>query len=334
MAQPLVSVIIVNWNGGQVFENCLKSLSKIDYPNWELIVVDNGSTDGTQRRATIKNKKNLGFAKANNQGYKKAKGEYVLLLNNDTKVEKALLSKLVARIEKTPEIGIIQPKIKIMADPTLLDSVGSFLTRTGFLQHFGLLAKDSKSYDREISIFSAKGACILIRREVIEKVGLFDPDYISYMEETDFCWRVWLAGYKILYYPKAEILHRVGFSSKRQNQLVVNYHSFKNRLTTLFKNLNGFNLILVGGVHLVIILGISVYYLICLRPKESTMIWRAIFWNLAHLPSLVSKRTKVQLLRTKTDRQIFEEIMKPINWREMLGHFRRSERMLAGQHEV
>jgi len=331
---PLVSIIIVNWNGGKVFENCLISLKKIDYLNWELIIVDNGSTDGTQRYATIKNKRNVGFARANNQGYRKCKGKYVLLLNNDTRVEKRFLTKLVGRIEKEPQIGIIQPKILVMDKPTHLDSVGSFLTRTGFLEHYGFLAKDSKKYDKELLIFSAKGACMLVRREVIEKVELFDGDYISYLEETDFCWRVWLAGYKILYFPQSKILHKVGMTSKRLNQVIVNYHSFKNRLITLFKNLNGLNIILIGGLHLVIILGLSFYYLIHFRFKEAIMVWRAIYWNLSHLPSLVRKRRKVQKIRTVTDKEVFRYILKPVDWQEMFGHFLRSERMLAGKHEI
>jgi len=332
--KPLVSIVIVNWNGGKVFENCLNSLSKIDYPRQELVVVDNGSTDGTEKYATIRNKNNVGFAKANNQGYKKAKGEYILLLNNDTRVEKYFLTKLIARVEKDPGIGVIQPKILVMDKPTHLDSVGSFLTWTGFLEHCGFLARDGKKYNQEFPVFSAKGACMLIRREVIEKVGLFDSDYISYLEETDFCWRVWLAGYKILYYPKAKILHKVGMTSKRLSQTVVNYHSFKNRIATLFKNLSGFNLIFIGVVHLIIITGLSFYYLIRFHFREAIMIWRALFWNFIHLPDLTAKRSKAQGMRKISDRELFKIILRPFNWKSMFTHFLRSERMLAGKHEV
>ncbi|OGM30579.1 hypothetical protein A2630_02300 [Candidatus Woesebacteria bacterium RIFCSPHIGHO2_01_FULL_44_10] len=332
--KPLVSIVIVNWNGGEVFEDCLRSLTKIDYPNQELIIVDNGSVDGTQKHATIRNKENLGFAAANNQGVKNAKGRYVLLLNNDTKVKSDFLTKLVARIEKDESIGVIQPKILIMDKPTHLDSVGSFLTRTGFLQHYGYLARDAREYSREMPIFSAKGACMLVRREVIEKVGLFDEAYVSYLEETDFCWRVWLAGWKILYYPEAQILHKVGMTSKRLNQIAVNYHSFKNRLATLFKNLSGFDLILIGGTHLVIILILSFYYLARFRFREVVMIWRALFWNLSHLSDLLAKRSAAQKLRKVSDRELFRVILKPLDWKSMSGHFLRSERMLGGKHKV
>lgn len=348
MKKPFVSVIVVNYNGGDVFGECLKSLSKLKYSLWELIVVDNGSTDGNlelikkipavvKRTTVVRNKGNVGFAGANNQGLEIAKGELILLLNNDTKVGPDLLTGLVGRlqVDKGSSIGVIQPKIKIMANPKLLDSAGSYLTGTGFLQHWGFLAKDGKEFDQEKYIFSAKGACMLIRKEVINEIGLFDSDYGSYMEETDFCWRVWLAGYKILYYPKASIFHKVGFTSKRQNQTEVNYHSFKNRIATLFKNLDFINLFSILGLHLVIVIGLGMYYFLTLRFSQSLMVFQAIWWNLANSGKLLAKRKIVQTeLRKKQDSQIFKYIVRPFNYRAMFSHFVRSEKMLGGEHSV
>lgn len=331
---PAVSIVIANWNGGEVFEDCLASLNKLDYPNWELIVVDNGSSDGTEKYVTVKNKENVGFAVANNQGVKRAKGEYILLLNNDTKVKPDFLTKLVERIEQDNTLGVIQPKILVMDKPTHLDSVGSFLTATGFLQHYGFLAKDGKKYNKEMVVFSAKGACLLIRKEVIAKVGLFDADYVSYMEETDFCWRVWLAGYKILYYPKVKILHKVGMTSKRLQQMEVNYHSFKNRIATLFKNLNTINLVLMGTFHLFLLGGLGFYYLLRLRFRGAAIIGKAVLWNIFHLPMLMEKRAKVQAMRKVKDKELFRIILKPYNIKSMFSHFVRSEKMLGEKHSV
>src|SRR3989344_7353611 len=203
---PLVSIIIVNWNGGEVLRDCLRSLGKIKYPKWELILVDNGSTDGSEMLVLnlklkaeslklIRNKINVGFAKANNRGCKKISGKYVLLLNNDTKVTPKFLTTLVDRMENDPTIGVVQPKIKLMDKPGYLDNAGSFFTRIGFLQHWGFLRKDTREFDEEREIFSAKGACMLIRRKVVENVGLFDEEFFSHFEESDFCWRVWLSGF-------------------------------------------------------------------------------------------------------------------------------------------
>lgn len=342
---PLVSIIIVNWNGKDVLGDCLRSLAKLHYPNWELILVDNGSADGSEKLTNlvskqakriklIINKENVGFAKANNQGYVGARGKYVLLLNNDTQVNEDLLSLLVKRISKDPKIGVIQPKVRLMAKPSHLDTVGSYLTITGFLQHWGYLQKDSDEFSRETLIFSAKGACMLIRREVIEKVGLFDDDFGSYFEETDFCWRVFLAGYIIIYYPDAEILHKVGYSSKRQDQIFVNYNAFKNRIASLLKNLELVSLLIFVPIHLAIILGLAVYYLITGQFNKSRMIVESIGWNIINLKSIWRKRYTIRKFRVVKDNDLLPQVMRPIDWGKMLLHFARSERMLEGKHEV
>lgn len=336
MSKPLVSIIIVNWNGGEVFENCLKSLSKIDYPNWELIVVDNGSTDGSEKLPQnykspirnyklIKNKTNLGFALPNNQGYKRSKGRYILLLNNDTKVSPDFLNVLVEKMEKEKELGVVQPKIFVMDRPKYLDNAGSFLTRTGFLQHWGFGRKDGKEFNTEREIFSAKGACMLIRRELIEKTGLFDEEFVSYMEESDFCWRAWLLGYKVKYYPKTHIYHKVGMTSKRMSQIRINYHSMKNRIASLHKNLEIKNLLLILGLHTLLVCGLGFYYLLKLQLGKAGMIFKAILWDVRNLPKLTGKRKAVQKLRVKTDREIFESIMRKVNLRGMFSHFKKVE---------
>ena len=211
ISKPLVSIIIVNWNGGEVFRQCLQTLSGLTYPKFEIILVDNGSTDGSQeyyqvfkslvrKVKVVKNKTNLGFAPANNQGVKLARGEYVLLLNNDTKVEANFLHKMVARMQSDPSIGALQPKIYMIDNPNNLDNAGSFLTWTGFLYHWGFGSIDTAEFSKERLVYSAKGACLLTRKEIIAKLGLFDDAFVSYFEESDFCGRIWLAGYKVIYF--------------------------------------------------------------------------------------------------------------------------------------
>src|SRR5258706_12709674 len=118
--KPKVSVIVVNWNGGEIFVNCLESLKKISYENWELIVVDNASTDGSnnikgfKNLKTIQNKTNVGFAPANNQGFEISKGKYILLLNNDTLVPPNLLDAFVKKMQMDESIGVMQQKIYLM----------------------------------------------------------------------------------------------------------------------------------------------------------------------------------------------------------------------------
>lgn len=337
---PLVSVIIVNWNGGEVLRQCLKSLSKIDYPKWELVMVDNGSVDGSVEQIKklkiknknynlklkiFKNKTNLGFAVANNQGYKKSKGKYILLLNNDTKVTADFLSKLVGRMEKDNSIGVIQPKIFLMDNPGYLDNAGSFLTTIGFLEHWGFARRDGREFTKEKEIFSAKGACMLIRRDVIEKVGLFDEDFFSYFEESDFCWRVWLLGKRVIFYPEAEIYHKLGFTIRRLNVTSLNYHYYKNRISSLVKNLEVGSLLTILSLHLLISTGLAFAFILTLKPSGIIMIFKGIAWNIVNLPQTLTKRKEVDKLRRKKDHDIFAKVMHPVRLGKFLADFRRIE---------
>lgn len=335
--RPKVSIIITNFNGMQVLENCIKSVCELDYPNFEVILVDDCSSDksieSVEKYKKIidlkiyKNKKNLGFAGSNNEGYKRSNGDYVLLLNNDTTVDKKLLSKLVDRFEEDDSIGAGQAKIKLMDKPSHLDNAGAFLTRTGFLTHWGFMQRDSKEYDKEKEIFSAKGACLFIRKDVIEKTGLFDADFGSYMEETDFCWRVWLYGKKIIYYPKTYIFHKVGFTFSNQfNPVSVNYNSFKNRISTLYKNLDTKNLFTILIFHIFIVFCIGIYYLITFQFEKTSMVFRALWWNVVNFRSINKKRRIVQNMRKVTDEYLFKKIMRKTNISHMLGNFLRVEK--------
>lgn len=330
--KPLVSIIIVNWNGGEVFEKCLRSLSKLTYPNWELVVVDNGSNDGSEKSKInkkyklVRNKKNLGFAEGNNIGFKYAKGKYILLLNNDTKVPTDLLDKLVDRMSEDNEVGVIQPKILLMDKPNYLDNAGSFLTMTGLLQHWGYMAKDSEEFNKEREIFSAKGACMLIRRNVIEKAGLFDSNFGSYFEESDFCWRVWLSGMKVVYYPATYIYHKVGFTSKKMNAVDITYNSNKNRIMSLIKNLDSKHIIIIFIPHLIFLILLSIYYFLRLQLNKVMTIWKAFAWNIFHIRSTLGKRQKIQKLRKISDGDLFKIVMVKTNIKEMFIHFTKVEK--------
>ena len=343
MTEKLVSVIIVNWNGREHLQACLGSLETISYPNFEVVVVDNGSTDDsvefikefTSSRVKelnnslinnslinnklviklIQNKKNLGFAKANNVGFKEAKGEYILLLNNDTKVTPEFLTKLVSVMEKDKKIGVVQPKIVFM-DSGKLQAGGAFLTNTGFLYHFGFGKNpDNKKYNQPMEIFSANGSCLLVKREVIEKVGLFDPDFFCYFEETDFCWRVWLAGYKILYIPKAMIYHKGSQTARRLKSDFVNFHSFKNRICSYLKNLGTGELMKILPLHLFFCEIAAGVYLFQGKLKSALAVQKAVLWNIMNFSQTVRKRKTVQCqIRQIEDSRFVSKLKKRVQF--------------------
>lgn len=337
MKKPLVSVIIVNWNGGKIFADCLKTLERLDYPNWELIVVDNGSTDKSQflppkyklkisRYKLIQNKKNVGFAPANHQGYKVSKGKYILILNNDTKVPKDFLTKMVERMERDPSIGAMQPKLKLMDKPTHLDNAGTFLTKTGFLKHWGFMERDRREFEKEREIFSAKGACLLTKKEAIKAAGgLFDDDFVSYFEDSDFCHRVWLAGYRVIFYPETFIYHKVGYTSKRMSQIGINYNSLKNSVAAYFKNLGTTSLLTILLPHLFLITGLGFYYVFRFRFDKARMVFGALTWNIINLQKNIRKRKKIQRLRVVSDTEIFKHVLRKVDFLGLFSHFLKVE---------
>lgn len=320
--KDLVSIIIVNWNGKKFLKKCFSSLEKINYPNYEIILVDNGSTDGSveyikknfPQVKIIQNKENLGFAEANNIGYQQAKGKYILLLNNDTEVTPDFLNRLVTVLKSDEKIGVVQPKILLSSQPSKIETVGSYLTSTGFLYHFGW-EKDAKKpkYNLRQEIFSARGACMLIKKEVVEKVGLFDKDFFAYFEETDFCWRTWLAGYKIIYVPNSVICHKGGGTASRISLPFIDYHSFKNRICTLIKNLELKNLLKILPLHLLLCLGISFFFFLKGELKHGFAILRGIGWNIKNLRKNWQKRRIVQRqIRKIPDKELLPKIKRKV----------------------
>lgn len=302
----LISIIIVNWNGLKWLPNCFRTLDKQDHKNFEVIFVDNASKDESvawvkknyPKTNIIINKENLGFADANNVGYKKAKGKYILFLNNDTRVTKTSLTELVTVLEKDDTIGGVQSKILLMDHPDTHDSVGAFLTPTGFLYHYGFGKKNSWKYNKEIELFTAKGACMMFRKDVLDAVSIrgdiFDPDYFAYFEESDLCYRVWLAGYRIVYAYKSVIYHKMGATSSSMNNAFIQYHSFKNRIRTYIKNFGIVNLLLILPIHVLLCEGFSAYSFLKGQFQLSWAVQKAFWWNIVHFGKTLELRNIVQ----------------------------------------
>lgn len=316
MSRGLVSVIIVNWNGLHFLKDCLPHLYKSSYKNFEVILVDNGSKDGSiefvkknyHNIIIVQNSVNKGFAEANNQGYKKAKGEFILLLNNDTKVSRNFMEPLIHALQNDKWLGGVQSKILSMDNPKLLDSVASFFTSTGMLYHYGYHQKDSKKYSKRIYTYTAKGACLMLKREVVEKVGLFDSRFFAYFEESDLCHRIWLSGYKVEYIPESIIHHKIGGTSNSMQNSFIQFHSFKNRINSYIKNLGVYQLMLVLPVHLVICELIAIAFIFKGRVDLFLAIHRAFVWNIMHIKETLIIREQVQ----KKIRSVKDEIFFPL----------------------
>lgn len=317
-SKPLISIIIVNYNGLKWLKNCLRSLYSQSYKNFEIIFVDNNSTDNSvssvkklfPKVKVIETDKNLGFAGGNNEGFKHAKGEYMLLLNNDTYVEQNFLELFLKAYDEIPNLGIAQSKLELTNNRGL-DTCGGLWTDTSFLYYIGNF-KDPKleTYNKAFPVFTCKGASVLIKKEVIEKIGLFDEDFWNYYEETDFCHRAWLAGYECWYYPRAVCYHEMGGTSLTFKNDVIQFHNFKNKLCSYLKNLESVSLLKTIPVFFVINIGISGIWVLQGKYKHAFALYKSIFWNIYHLPSTYRKRKEIQHIRTISDRKIWQKVKK------------------------
>ncbi len=327
---PLVSIIISNLNGEEWLKNCLSSLKEQDYPHIELILIDNGSEDKSidfikcsyPTVKIIENDHNLGYAMAGNQGAEQASGELLLFLNNDTEVKKDFLSILVQKILESPQIAACQPKIRFLQEKEKIDSVGSFPTLSGFLYHLGHLEKDQGQYDRLGDIFSPKGACVLIRKNVFEKMGGFDSDFFCYFEETDLAWRIWLGGYRITLASQAVIYHKMGATCEKMNFEFLQYHAHKNKICSFLKNLEVLQLIWFLPLHLVFYFLPTPIFLVTFKFKKIFTLLNALWWNISHLKETLRKRRIVQeKIRMLSDKDLFKNKIVPIPWRILFWNF-------------
>jgi GT2 family glycosyltransferase len=227
-----LSIIIVNWNTEDLLCQCIDSLTlTLNKINAEVFVVDNGSTDGSVGAvrdkfpgvSLIENPVNLGFAKANNQALSLAKGGYLLLLNPDTQVRGDAIEKMVALMNSQPKTGIVGPQL-LSADGSKQNSIANFPSLATELLNKSLLrwlfpekfpGKET-DYTGPVEVDSVIGACMLVRREAVEQVGLLDEEYFLFLEETDWCYQMKKAGWKIYHVPQAEILHFQGKSAEAE----------------------------------------------------------------------------------------------------------------------
>jgi GT2 family glycosyltransferase len=334
---PSLSVVIPTSSGSADLEACLGSLVVEGYPELDVIVVDNaspGSLGGLSERfpdvRLIRNVVNHGFAEACNQGIAASAGELVLLLNDDTTVEPGALRALVEALVARPTWGACQAKLLLMDDPRLLDTAGSFLTSTGFLVHRGAFGPEERFTESE-EIFAAKGAALLFRRAALSETGGFDPDFFAYFEETDLCWRLWLAGWAVGFAADARVLHRLGGTAASFDPGLVQFHSFKNRICTLLKNLGGARLVWMLPLHVGLCLGLAAWYPLRGKAGIGVAILRAIGWNVRDLPQTLRKRRRIQSRRRVADRELMPRITVPTPVRTLLSYARGDADVIAAR---
>ncbi|RMG16980.1 MAG: glycosyltransferase family 2 protein [Bacteroidetes bacterium] len=314
---PKVALVILNWNGRHWLEKFLPSVTASVYEPLELIVVDNGSTDDSlaflQRHypqiRRIAFSQNYGFTEGHNKVLPHIEAPYLLLLNSDVEVQPGWIAPLVEVMEADERVASVQPKVLAYHDRQYFEyagAAGGYLDRFAYPfcrgRVFDVVEKDEGQYDQQQQVFWATGACCLIRRSVIDEIGLFEPRYFAHMEEIDFCWRAKNFGYKIMAQP-ASVVYHVGGGALPQGNPRKTYLNVRNSLATMYKNLPAAEIPFKIGVRLLLD---GLWGLRSLMRGDFPTIWaiiRAHFHFYGHLPYWHKRRKQIYTLKKPTRHQ-------------------------------
>ncbi len=288
---PLVSIITLNYNQVEVTCAFLESTRHLQYPNYEILVCDMASAvDPTPlirqgnypHTRVMRSNTNLGFAGGNNWGMKHARGDFFFIVNNDTEVTGDLISKLLTPFRHDEKIGVTCPKIKYFFNPDIIEYAGfnPMNVYTGRTTSIGLLEKDEGQYDVSRETSAAHGCAMMVKREVIDNVGMFAVKFFLYYEEWDWSARIRRAGYKIWYTADAEIFHKESLTVGKTNPIKVYYHT-RNRILYMRRNSNPFQFCIFSLVFLVFVVPKTVF-LYSFRKEFLQLRYfvKGIVWNL------------------------------------------------------
>lgn len=239
--RPRVSVIIPSWNGFALLRGCLEALRRQTYPNYEVIVADNGSTDGSvpalEREfpevRVLALPTNGGYSGGCNAGIGAARGELLVMLNNDTEADPGWLEALVEAMDRHPEAGSVASRIMIYDRRDVLHSAGDLYRRNGTPDSRGVWQPYGPPFDQECYVFGGCGGAVAYRRKMLDEIGVFEEDFFMYCEDVDLNWRAQLAGWKCVYTPEAVIYHRLSASG---GGTLSSYHVGRNTLWVIARN--------------------------------------------------------------------------------------------------
>lgn len=295
--KPLISIITINYKQADVTNQLLASLNKVTWQRLEIIVLDNNSGEKDIKRLNtnyknvklIYNKKNIGFAAANNVGIKASRGDYILLLNNDTEVEPDFLEPMIKIFGLNKRIGVVCPKIKYFLQPNTIQYAG-FTKMNPFtlrIKAIGSHELDDGRYDKVFETNYAHGCALMISRIAINKAGLMPEEYFLYYEELDWSRTIKKKGFKIFVQPNSIVYHKESISVKKNSPLKT-YFLNRNRILFMRRNFNWFNK-LISTLYLafVSIPKNALTFLIKREFKHLQAYIDAIIWN-------VSNKTKEQ----------------------------------------
>jgi len=315
--EPLVSILVLNYNGKKFLKGCFDSILKSTYRNYEIALVDNNSSDDSIAYTEanypmvkiIQTHSNAGYSRAYNIAFKEAEGKYYILLNNDVIVAESWLEPLVSVAESDEKIGALQPKIRSFIDDGYFEYAGAsggFMDKYGypFLRGriFYTIERDEGQYDDESFVFWTSGAAMFVRAEALEKSGDLDEDFVHHMEEIDLCWRLHLVDYRLKVIPDSVIYHYAGATIKADSFKKI-YWNHRNGIFTLIKNLEEGNLTKTLFVRYLLDV-INVFHAAIGQFDliHASAIIKSHIWLIFNLRMMFRKRKEVQKIRVVPDK--------------------------------
>ncbi|MCX6353981.1 MAG: glycosyltransferase family 2 protein [Candidatus Aureabacteria bacterium] len=295
-----ITVIIPNYNGEKLLPTCLDSLEKQTYRSFATIVVDNGSSDGSANLCAQRYPKvtlvrvgaNRGFAYAANEGVRRARSEFVALLNNDTETDPHWLAELVGALDRRRDIAFCASRMVDFYDRSVIDSAGNCYAFNGRSIPRGFLAKDLGQYETEEEVFGACAGAALYRRTLFDSIGLFDESFVSYKEDVDLDFRAQLRGLRCLYVPGAICYHIGGATSGRRKSDLAVKLSARNSVTTFIKNMPARFLPSAFPRMLFDLFFQAAYQIV--KGRQALLLLRGLIGAALQLPHALAERRRIQ----------------------------------------
>lgn len=322
--EPSVTIIILHHCGLKMLHQCLESVFKTRYTDFSVVIVDNGSTDGSiefvkrvygNAVKIIRSEVNLGFVAGNNLAFRQVKSKYVVLLNNDTVVDPKWLKSLVNVAESDPSIGACQPKLLSSRNPRYFDYNGAC---GGMLDVFGvplcrgrvfnLIERDDGQYDTPTEIFWASGAAMFLCTKVARDAGLLDEILHAHMEEIDLSWRIRLLGYKVVCVPKSVVYHLGGGTPLSEKEKF--YLKHRNNLIVILKNYATSSILHFFPLRIVLDLSSFVYFLMKGEKDRAFCIPKAYVWLLHKIGQIYRIRVQVQKMRKVVEKEMLNRMVR------------------------
>ena len=319
-----VSIIIPHWNGIDTLSECLISLFKTRHDSYEVIVVDNASTDGSQpwlkntypQVKLIENDKNYGYAGGCNRGALEANGDYLIFLNNDTIQDPDWIQNLEKFMKKDKMIAAVQPKILNYFNKRIFDYAGGsggYMDRFCFPfargRIFSKQEEDIGQYNDSKQCFWSSGTAFMIRKELFFEAGKFDEYFFSHMEEIDLCWRLQAMGFQIWVEPDAVVYHKNALSMPMHSHKK-HYLNHRNSLLMLFANYSFKNTLILGSGRIMFELIALGYSTLKLDWKHASAIIRSLLYLLFHVNIILKRRYNFKKIRKEKDKDIMKNIFR------------------------